>query len=192
MTEKVLVVEAAELGELAIREGLLALPLDRIKTVVESHGKYIDRELAERDDSIRQIIPYVVLRSNKTYLLMARTKKQKEARLHNKYSIGVGGHINPEDGCDPWSAFLNGMKREINEEIKVELASLEYLGVLNDLATPVSRVHTGVVYIAEGTFYGFEEEDKFLGSMVELETLAKHKEKMETWAQIVLKKLESF
>jgi ADP-ribose pyrophosphatase YjhB (NUDIX family) len=113
---------------------------------------FCPREEAERDESGRQIIPYVVLRNEKRYLLMRRTNRQGESRLHDKYSIGVGGHINPEDGRNPWQAFERGMRREIDEEVNVDISSLEYLGILNDLSTAVSRVHIGIVYIASVAF----------------------------------------
>jgi len=31
------------------------------------------------------------------YPLMRRTQGGGEARLHDRYTLGVGGHINPED-----------------------------------------------------------------------------------------------
>jgi predicted NUDIX family phosphoesterase len=186
LKEKVLVVDVDRLGELVTRDGLLALPLEYIKKTVELYGCFVPREEAERDESGRQIIPYVILRNEKRYLLMRRTNRQGESRLHDKYSIGVGGHINPEDGRNPWQAFERGMRREIDEEVNVDISSLEYLGILNDLSTAVSRVHIGIVYIASVAFHGFNEKDKFTGSMVEFEELEMHREKMETWSQIVM------
>ncbi len=156
MKEKVLVVDVDRLGELVTRDGLLALPLEYIKKSIELYGCFVPREEAERDESGRQIIPYVILRNEKRYLLMRRTNRQGESRLHDRYSIGVGGHINPEDGRNPWQAFERGMRREIDEEVNVDISSLEYLGILNDLSTAVSRVHIGIVYIASVAFHGFK------------------------------------
>jgi predicted NUDIX family phosphoesterase len=190
LTEQVLAIDTYRLEELATCSGLLAFPLESMKELINEYGKYVLRSQAESDESIRQIIPYVVFREERCFLLMKRTRKQGEARLHEKYSIGVGGHINPEDGPSPWSAFVNGMEREISEEVDAEVSELEYLGVLNDLSTPVSRVHLGMVYIADTVFCGFNEKDKFEGSMESLETLREYREKMETWSQIVLEKLK--
>ena len=191
MEERVLVVDVACLGELATRNGLLALPLDEIKKRVESFGKFAPRFDAERDESMRQIIPYAVFKNGNEHLLMKRTKNQGEARLHDMYSIGVGGHINPEDGVFPWEAFENGFEREIREEVSVDIHSMDYLGILNDLQTAVSRVHMGVVYLAEVDFNGFNEVEKFTGEMVDLAKLSKYRERMETWSQIVLEYLLS-
>ncbi|HOZ99847.1 NUDIX domain-containing protein [Mesotoga prima] len=186
MEERVLVVDVDCLGELATRNGLLALPLDEIKMRVERFGRFVRRSEAENDESMRQIIPYAVFRNRDEYLLMKRTKKQGEARLHELYSIGVGGHINLEDGRLPWEAFENGFQREIREEVSVKIHSMDYLGILNDLQTEVSRVHIGVVYIAEVDFGGFNEKEKFTGAMAEIKVLSEYRESMETWSQIVL------
>ncbi|MBN2219233.1 MAG: NUDIX domain-containing protein [Kosmotogaceae bacterium] len=186
MEERVLVVDVECLGELATRNGLLAFPLDEIKMRVERFGRFVRRSEAENDESMRQIIPYAVFRNRDEYLLMKRTKKQGEARLHELYSIGVGGHINPEDGKLPWEAFENGFQREIREEVSVKIHSMDYLGILNDLHTAVSRVHIGVVYIAEVDFNGLNEKEKFTGAMAEMKILSEYRENMETWSQIVL------
>ena len=186
MEERVLVVDVACLGELVTRPGLLALPLDEIKKRVERFGRFVRRSEAENDESMRQIIPYAVFRNRDEYLLMKRTKKQGEARLHEMYSIGVGGHINPEDGTLPWEAFEKGFQREIREEVSVKIHRMDYLGILNDLQTAVSRVHIGVVYIAEVDFNGFNEKEKFTGAMSEIKVLSEYRESMETWSRIVL------
>ena len=40
-----------------------------------------------------------------------RRTQGAEARLHNRYTLGVGGHINPEDvGHNP---VLDGLRREL-------------------------------------------------------------------------------
>jgi len=191
LEERVLVVDVDCLGELATRNGLLALPLDEIKMRVERFGRFVRRSEAENDESMRQIIPYAVFKNADRYLLMKRTKKQGEARLHEMYSIGVGGHINPEDGTLPWEAYEHGFQREIKEEVLVDIHSMNYIGILNDLQTSVSRVHMGVVYVAEVDFNGFNEVEKFTGEMVDLAKLSRYREKMETWSQIVLEYLLS-
>ena len=74
---------------------MLALPLECIKKSVELYGRFVPREEAESDESGRQIIPYD-FEDEKRYLLMRRTNRQGESRLHDKYSIRVGGHITPK------------------------------------------------------------------------------------------------
>ena len=47
------------------------------------------RSQVEQDESVKQIIPYVCIRCGDSYVLLQRTKKQSEARLHNKFSLGI-------------------------------------------------------------------------------------------------------
>src|SRR5687768_11211932 len=58
---------------------------------------YMDRKEAEVNPAFKQIIPYCVLSCDDKIFVYQRTKKGGDSRLHDLYSIGVGGHINPED-----------------------------------------------------------------------------------------------
>ena len=53
---------------------------------------------AEEDPAHKQVIPYLVLRDGERWFLMRRTRAGGDARLHDRWSIGVGGHLNPGDG----------------------------------------------------------------------------------------------
>ena len=64
---------------------------------VEEEGFFVEREYAERTPTLKQIIPYTLVTRGEEILLLQRTKGGGEARLHNKLSIGVGGHVNPVD-----------------------------------------------------------------------------------------------
>src|SRR5436190_9053741 len=88
--------------------------------VVLSNYTFMERNLAEHDESFKQVIPYVLVAHGNRYLLIRRTKKQGEARLHDMYSLGIGGHINDVDSGseDRHSHIVEaGMRRELNEEI---------------------------------------------------------------------------
>jgi len=80
-----------------------------------------------------------------------RTKAVSEKRLSLNYSLGVGGHINPEDGdFDPADAFAvidRARGREISEEFDCRLKpAARAAGLINDNTSAVSRVHLGIVY----------------------------------------------
>src|SRR4030095_16162199 len=60
-------------------------------------GFFVERAVAERTPSWKQIIPYTLVQCGERVLLTRRTKGGGEARLHDKHSIGIGGHINPVD-----------------------------------------------------------------------------------------------
>ena len=84
----------------------------------------MDLTYSEEDESFRQIIPYVVLRSPGRIFSYARTARAGERRLHGLRSVGVGGHVNPEDLPDglpglvaaPEPALVAAAGRELAEE----------------------------------------------------------------------------
>ena len=57
----------------------------------------MERDYAERRPELKQVIPYGIVTCEERVLLVRRTKGGGEARLHDKLSIGIGGHINPVD-----------------------------------------------------------------------------------------------
>src|SRR4051794_32977075 len=61
-------------------------------------GHFRRRDEAETDPEWKQVIPYLVLRDRGSLFLMRRTRAGSDARLHERYSIGIGGHVNPADG----------------------------------------------------------------------------------------------
>jgi len=150
---------------------------------------FLERTVAEHDFNWKQVIPYVVIRHEDRYLLMRRTARQAESRLHHKYSLGIGGHINREDLRHAnGDVILAGMRRELAEEVSVEAEqSCELIGAINDDSTEVARVHVGLVFLlrtASGR-YRIVEQDKHTAAWTPADQLAQYYEEMETWAQIV-------
>ena len=65
---------------------------DYVKVLLDpSNNTFLDRDLAERDERFKQLIPYVVLRFGRSVFSYVRGKKSSEARLVAMRSIGVGG-----------------------------------------------------------------------------------------------------
>lgn len=186
--EEVLVVERAALEALLPGEGFWTETIEPVRRFVQEHHYFLPRDRAEYDTTAKQIIPYVVVRQAGRYFLLRRKRKQTEARLHDKLSLGVGGHIDAaeETSEDPLTA---GLLRELAEEVSVErVVSLRCVGVLNENNGGVSDYHTALVYLleAEGTVT-VRETEKMSGdwaTVAELEAVA---ERLETWSQIVLR-----
>jgi predicted NUDIX family phosphoesterase len=161
------------------REGVDSL-LERAKIA----GAYVPRSGAETDRSLKQIIPYLVLRDGDRVFLMRRTRAGGDARLHDLYSIGVGGHLNPGD---VW--VLGGLAREWREELEADfLPDFEFVGLLNDDTVEVGVHHLGVVYFADamGQSVGVRETHKLSGSFEPLDVVRGVYDRMETWSQLVL------
>jgi hypothetical protein len=84
--------------------GLTTDGLDGFDALVARDGEFRPRAEMERDRSWKQVIPYLVLRDGPRYFLMRRTQAGGDARLHDRWTIGVGGHLNPGDGDLPAAA----------------------------------------------------------------------------------------
>lgn len=94
MPEEVLCIPASAAGPLPA----FSPPPDGawLATVLES-STFLQRTAAENDPNYRQIIPYALLRHGAFVFRYRRTVAGQDPRLHNKYSLGVGGHINRRD-----------------------------------------------------------------------------------------------
>ena len=151
---------------------------------IARHGSFYPRSAAEANTSIKQIIPYLVLRDGERIFLMKRTRAGGDARLYDRYSVGVGGHMNPGDG-----SVIEGLEREWREELVADFRpEFRYLGLLNDDEVDVGRHHLGIVFVAEAAGRPVEvrETDKLSGSFETLETVMAAYDRMETWSQLVL------
>ncbi len=155
-----------------------------------AHGRFLERTVAEHDFSCKQVIPYVVIRHEDRYLLMRRTKRQTESRLHDKYSLGVGGHINKERSAGPprtmssWPACAGSWPRRYGSRAE---QSCELIGTINDDSTEVARVHLGLVFLLRtaSARYTIVEQDRYTAAWKSASELAQYYDQMETWAQIV-------
>jgi predicted NUDIX family phosphoesterase len=163
--------------------GLRTDGLDAFVAVLERDGRYEPRDAMERDPSFKQVIPYLVLRDGPRFFLMQRTNAGGDARLHGRYSIGVGGHLNPGDG-----GLLGGLEREWHEELVAEFTpDFRLIALLNDDTTDVGAVHLGAVYIAEadGRPVAIRETHKLTGAFAVASEVAAVRDRMETWSRLV-------
>ncbi|MEJ2695569.1 MAG: hypothetical protein P8013_02875 [Candidatus Sulfobium sp.] len=190
MPEEVLVVKRELLEPfLASGERLITGRGDAIFNEILAAHMFVPRSDAEHDFGLKQVIPYVIVRCRDNFLLLRRTSKQTEERLHNKYSLGIGGHINPSlpDGGYP-NIIIKGLYRELNEEILLGgPGRLSFKGVINDESSSVSKVHLGLVFVleVESREYSVKETEKMAGQWADQKGMMQVYDKMETWSQIV-------
>ena len=160
--------------------GVRGVPLGPYLAAIQEWGTFRPRREAETDPSWKQIIPYLVRRDGERILLMRRTRAGGDTRLHEKYTIGIGGHVNPGD-TDP----LDALRREWTEEIEADFDPiLEPLGVLNDDDNAVGTVHLGLVYSADahGRPVTIRERDKLEGSFATFAEVTAVVTRLETWS----------
>jgi predicted NUDIX family phosphoesterase len=187
--ERVYVVPRAALPDGADWYGLRTDSLDEFVAAVERGGRYESRSEMERDPSFKQIIPYLVLRDETRYFLMQRTAAGGDERLHGRFSIGVGGHLNPGDG-----GLLGGLGREWAEELVADFVpEFRLVALLNDDTTTVGAVHLGAVYEADvgGRPIAIRETEKLTGGFATPADVAAVEDRLETWSRLAFGFLES-
>lgn len=199
-----------------LKKDYLALADKSIPNILDliNHAYYwVDRDHAETDESYLQIIPYLLVeRQNdfgqlpSDFFMYRRLKKGKENRLHDNYSLGVGGHIDWErNGVSVYQGlpaddivFLSA-KEELNEEIELKsgtqtFSSLQqgdivWMDPIYDDSNPVGRVHLGLVGIV--SIYGspqdaivVREKEKLEGGLVGIEEVKDKYEQLENWSKL--------
>ena len=168
--------------------GVRAEGLDGFEALVAREGRFEPRAAVEVDRACKQVIPYLVLRDGERYFLMRRTQAGGDARLHDQWSIGVGGHLNPGD-----RDLAGGLRREWHEEVVADFEpEFELIGLLNDDTTEVGSVHLGAVYLADacGRPVGIRETDKLTGAFADGGEVAAVVDRMESWSALAFEHLE--
>jgi len=193
--ENVLVVPTAGINPLLTGKFTKA-NLDRALDYILSNHSFRSRAIVEEDPSFKQIIPYVIVRFEDRYLLLQRTSKQTEKRLHGKLSIGIGGHINDLETAGSHKNILHaGLERELEEEIHLagQRRSLDLVGIISDDSTPVGQVHLGLVFILETDRreHTVNEADLMTAEWATLDQLRERRDRMETWSQIAFDQILS-
>ncbi|MBF0467988.1 MAG: phosphoesterase [Desulfamplus sp.] len=138
----------------AIKMGEDAFFSDFLKPGFRLH--WLDRSVAETDSRFKQIIPYILIQADNANLTAIYKRKGSEKRLHDLWSIGIGGHINPLDNFyshdkepDFRQLLYAGMSRELDEELvsrPLQDSLPVLIGTVNEELTDVGKVHFGVVF----------------------------------------------
>jgi predicted NUDIX family phosphoesterase len=153
------------------------------------------RRWLEQDPEFKQLVPYVILSHRGRVAMYRRGKPGGERRLHGLRSIGFGGHVGLEDAVvidgvlDVERTLATAARREILEEVDAgTIVSRTRLGYLLDEATPVGRVHLGVVELwttaAERVFPREAAIDECM--MASADELVRLASEMETWSSLSL------
>lgn len=177
--------------------GLHTLTESMMLSMLHNAGLWIGpREDLEKMPHYRQIIPYVVLRHEGSIVYYRRTPAGNEPGLHEKVSIGLGGHIdfgdivsNDEGGVNLGATLTLAADREVHEELHgVSAQHKQILGLLVDNDLPVGRVHIGVaqVWDLDSLPGGSSEAEIANVGMAPLETLRDMSANFEAWTQILL------
>ncbi|MEI6849510.1 MAG: NUDIX domain-containing protein [archaeon] len=148
-------------------------------------------DVLENDTSLQQIIPYVVIINPETKKIFAYRRANNtnytETRLRNKWSIGIGGHIESTDDKDP---IQEGMMRELREEVSMKnYPTPKIIGYVND-DSGVESVHFGIVALTETTEDVSQGDDEMASSsflsVAEFDALFKDEtNQFDKWTEII-------
>jgi predicted NUDIX family phosphoesterase len=197
--ERVLVFERALLEELGNFHGITT-DSDRYLDAIldKKNNRYALRIEAEQDESLQQIIPYVLFCHEDKVFSYVRGKQAGETRLVGNRSIGIGGHINPRDEmlfaggelASDRQLYMEAVEREIDEEVVVdEPFKPEIIGLLNDDSNPVGRVHFGIVHVCRLTGENVRKREQQItqSGFFPIEELAdRRREELETWSSLCI------
>ena len=172
------------------KKGLIKGNTEVLKKIVQN-GQFLGRSELEEDPSYKQIIPYAVISNKDSFYLFRRSSGQTEKRLQNLFSLGVGGHMNPNVSMESGEQYLiDELKREFYEEVRLLngclIENIEFTGFINDDTIPVGMFHIGLLYnikVSNREVY-INETDKMTAEWIDRYNLAEFYEEMETWTKI--------
>lgn len=110
---------------------------------------WLPRQQAETDEGHLQLIPYVLLQNSRGDLWHYR-RTGGDARLQERLSVGVGGHIEVGDGTTDLPAIaaasaLRELREELSDVSPVEIALP--IAWLYEGESAIGRVHIGWLYV---------------------------------------------
>lgn len=178
MRREILVVKREVLFKEKEFTGFLPLGEYDFLSVILRNIEYRERNDAlEHDNAWQQPIPYVwlVKPSTKQVFLYKRAVTGGESRLHNRYSGGIGGHIDKDTEEGSANPIQDAMMRELHEEVVMQdYPTPQIVGFLK-YHSGVEDVHFGIVALAEteeiptpadgmaeGRFYTVQEVEALL------------------------------
>lgn len=152
---------------------------------------------AEINTEFKQPIPYAMItRGNEVYVY-ERLSQGGESRLHNKLSIGVGGHMNLISEDLTWKeTLMENLRRELDEELYItsDNKDIEYLGLINDDEDEVGVVHLGIlakIEVDSDAVVEVKEVDQLKGQWMTIDELKSEEvfNRLESWSKIAVENL---
>lgn len=172
--------------------GLIQASDSEINQALSECGIWLGpRSALEKDEAYRQLIPYVVLTAKGRIAVYTRSRFGNEARLHDKLSIGFGGHIGLPDlyrqngVVDGMQTIRRAAAREVIEEVNCEPAiNRRFIGWIWDDSSPVNRVHLGILELWELEDIRIQSNEIEVQDtrFVTLEELSQWLDRLEPWS----------
>ena len=191
----ILVIERKHIPEPLLKQGFNPASESLVKSLLENPQLFfMQRDLAENDPNYKQLIPYVVFQSPKGFFSYQRGKASSETRLRMLRSLGVGGHIEKEDGDIGQNSYIKGLWRELKEEVGIDPSNnIKLLGFINDDSNEVGKVHLGIVHLYQLETSDLESRELNLTDckFSSISKIKEEEESFETWSRLLIPFLKS-
>jgi predicted NUDIX family phosphoesterase len=174
MLREVLVVKRSVLFKEGSFEGFIPVEEKDFYKIIMENFEYRERADMEVDENYKQVVSYVWLINPETkkVFLYQRSPSGYEKRLHNRYSGGIGGHIDKDTEENSEKPIETAMIRELHEELFMQkYPEPKVVGWISDDSNPVGKVHLGSVAIAETIEDAKPAEDMEFGKFLSIEEI---------------------
>ena len=174
----------------------LFFSVDKISSTLNDPSKvqFLSRNSVENDINYIQIIPYVLLHHENRLLSYRRGKLLSEERLYNFYSLGVGGHITQIDQNLFSETYIEGMLREVNEEVSIntEYSVSPVIAVIYDDTNYVGKLHLGLIFIFNLGSEDVQAKEKSINEIrfIDIENLKNDMKSYESWSKICIEHID--
>ena len=196
-TEHVMVVPTSLFHEIGYFQGFSADTEKYLSRLLDPAAtSYLPRSEMEEDPSFKQLIPYCIFRHTdqqgvQRVFQYTRGAGQGETRLHNRKSVGIGGHVSTLDSGSS-EPYREGMRRELDEEVDIRTEYTEScVGLINDDENEVGKVHLGIVHLLDVQSVDVlpREKDIAEAGFETVSDIMRDLESYETWSKICLQAL---
>ncbi|MDD5265119.1 MAG: hypothetical protein PHU43_09830 [Candidatus Bipolaricaulis sp.] len=164
---------------------------------VASNLVALPRDDVEGDFAYKQVVVYVVVRSGELLLSYTRPRRSREPRLGARVSIGLGGHVEPQDVAaaalsNKYALLQRAVERELEEEVVIRApiaGGPDLVGFICDDSDAVGRAHFGALWLVDISRPAVSERRGSGITGLTLTTtadLGRKRPQMEPWSRLVL------
>ena len=153
---------------------------NNIWTKYNDIGIYVDKEIADKQSSMQQIIPYIIIRNNKGEYYTAIYKNKDKTIM----SIGFGNNITSIDGT--LQPLFKGAIRTLIDDINIDnLKSMKYIGTVRDMLTNPKQL--GYVFLIDNMTEDIKlNNNKLEGKWLTKKELINNYSKFESWSKHII------
>lgn len=178
-------------------QGFLPKNKFNYQDIILKNYEFMRRDLVEDNINYKQPISYfsIINEKLKQIFVYKRSSEIDEPRLKDKFSIGLGGHIEKSDSLSPLeSSMIRELKQEVDLHNLYDNINPKLMGYINYDSDSVGKVHFGVFYLIKTDSEIIFPKDKEIerGTLLSIKKLEKLSDNFEFWSQIVYPEIKKY